>query len=374
MTLTVSSVGDNAQQPLSAAQTFIPDQLIAGDLKLVTDSVTVTGSATFERGTLMGVQTVPTPVTSTGTVQAHTTLVVAALPAANDTVTVDGTVITFVAADPTGNQVLIGYPTEPGATIPFVPTATQQIAQTALNLESFLVGSTDANISLMTYSLNTTNNTITLTAIAYGTAGNSYTLATSNATAFTVGHSTLQSGAANTGTATIGSVSVGTNTKVGQYTVVLTSSTQGYVYDPGGEVVGQQTMGTAFKDPQINFTITTGGSPAAGDTFGLWVGPGSGKWTVATAGATDGSQVPAGVLADYVDCTAGDVTGGVYQFGEFNSNVMTFGAGFNAANVKAQLRRMGIFLKSTLSAADPILIGDLIRPASAGLFIALKGV
>ncbi|MEF3068072.1 head decoration protein [Pandoraea apista] len=56
MTLNVSTIGDNPQQPGISAETYVPDQLIAGNLKIVTDSVTITGGA-FKRGTVMGVIT-----------------------------------------------------------------------------------------------------------------------------------------------------------------------------------------------------------------------------------------------------------------------------------------------------------------------------
>ena len=356
MALTVSYVGNNPSVPLSVAESFIPDQLIAGHLPIVTDSVTIGGSAALRRGSLLGVKNVSTPVTSTGKTAGSGTIQVIALPNAGDTVTVQGTVITFVANDPQGNQVLIGYPQEPGfPPLVSTPTTQQQIDQTALNLAGFLSGSTDTNLVKMTYSLNTSNDTITATATVVGTAGNAFTLATSNSGAFTLSGATLTGGTANAGTATIGSVSVGANTKTGRYTVVLTSATVGNVFDPNGDQLGTMTMGTAFTSPQINFTITTGGSPAAGDIFQLYVptvvAP---VYVLATAGATDGSQNPSAILLDYADASGGNVTSVVALHGEFNSNVVLFGAGLNAVNTKAALAANGIFLKSVVSAADPI--------------------
>lgn len=55
MTLTVNSLGDNPQQPGISAETYIPDQLIAGNLKLVTDTITVvSGAGVLQRGTVLG--------------------------------------------------------------------------------------------------------------------------------------------------------------------------------------------------------------------------------------------------------------------------------------------------------------------------------
>jgi Bacteriophage lambda head decoration protein D len=54
MTLTVTSMGDNPSVPLISAETYIPDQLIAGNLKLVTASVTLTGAHPLTRGAVLG--------------------------------------------------------------------------------------------------------------------------------------------------------------------------------------------------------------------------------------------------------------------------------------------------------------------------------
>lgn len=45
---------NNPWIPGMTTDVFVPDQLIAGDLKIVTDSVSVGGSGVFERGTVMG--------------------------------------------------------------------------------------------------------------------------------------------------------------------------------------------------------------------------------------------------------------------------------------------------------------------------------
>lgn len=96
-------------------------------------------------------------------------------PAANDTVTVGGTAITFVSANPTGNQVLLGT------------TA----AQTAANLQAFLQASADVNISKCKYS--TTLGVVSVTYASVGTAGNSFTLAKSS-TNITLSGATLSGG------------------------------------------------------------------------------------------------------------------------------------------------------------------------------------
>src|SRR5215471_5857061 len=54
MALTPTAFGDNPQQPMVAAEVFIPDQLIAGVHPLVTDTVTITGGVKLLRGSLLG--------------------------------------------------------------------------------------------------------------------------------------------------------------------------------------------------------------------------------------------------------------------------------------------------------------------------------
>lgn len=54
MVLSVTNIGDNPQQPGITAEAYIPDQLIAGNLKLVTQPITLTGAAALKRGTVLG--------------------------------------------------------------------------------------------------------------------------------------------------------------------------------------------------------------------------------------------------------------------------------------------------------------------------------
>lgn len=75
-----------------------------------------------------------------------------------------------------------------------------------------------------------------------------------------------------------------------------------------------------------------------------------GKLTLSLAAATDGSQIPYGILADYYDASGGDVTCAIYVKGEFNQNAITFGAGQTAAALYDTLRLKDIWLKSPLSA------------------------
>ncbi len=59
MPLSVTNYGENAQVPGIVADAFIPDLLIGGDLKIVTESVTIS-AGTLTRGTIMGQKTIGT--------------------------------------------------------------------------------------------------------------------------------------------------------------------------------------------------------------------------------------------------------------------------------------------------------------------------
>ncbi len=57
--MTINQYGENAWQPSTRQDTFIPDQLVAGQLQLVTDTVTILAgeAAIYKRGTVLGVVT-----------------------------------------------------------------------------------------------------------------------------------------------------------------------------------------------------------------------------------------------------------------------------------------------------------------------------
>lgn len=59
MTLNVTNVGDNPQIPGVAAEAYIPDQLIAGQFNLVTDTISLAAGVLL-RGTVLGQKTIGT--------------------------------------------------------------------------------------------------------------------------------------------------------------------------------------------------------------------------------------------------------------------------------------------------------------------------
>jgi hypothetical protein len=163
------------------------------------------------------------------------------VPAANDTVTIGGTAVTFVAAAPTGNQVLIGG------------TA----AQTAANLQAFLQASADTNISKCRYS--TTLGVVTVTYASVGTAGNAFTLAKSS-TNIAVSGATL-TGGVNASTITYATSPAGgqdVSAQLGLVTGVASVPANGVnaeqPVDAANAMIGyagSQFLGFAFADTSI---------------------------------------------------------------------------------------------------------------------------
>lgn len=115
----------------------------------------------------------------------------------------------------------------------------------------------------------------------------------------------------NTGTGTIGAITVNQGAKVGVYKVRFTAATVFQVLDPDGNVIGGNgATGAAFSD-DIGFTITAGGTAfVAGDGFDITVAAGSGKYAPYDPTAKDGSQNASAVLLHKHDTTA-DVAGAV---------------------------------------------------------------
>ncbi len=115
---------------------------------------------------------------------------------------------------------------------------------------------------------------------------------------------TGQPDAGNTGNGTLAAIFGGDDTHVGTYVVTCTATAGGGVFDitaPSGESLPPANAGAPYVNPQINFTITAGGTAfAVGDAFTIEVAPGSGQVKRIDFAADDGSQQAYGITAaDY---------------------------------------------------------------------------
>lgn len=135
----------------------------------------VNGSLTGAVCTWNGEEFVITSSTSGAGVKASGTITFTGPGTNNDTITVNGTLITLVTGTPSGSQVKIGA----------------DAMATAGNLQTFLQNSVDANISQATYVLN--GAVITATFKLVGTGGNAFTLVKSS-TNITLSGATLAGG------------------------------------------------------------------------------------------------------------------------------------------------------------------------------------
>jgi hypothetical protein len=126
---------------------------------------------------LMGAPTTTVGVAATGS------FVFSAQPANNATITIGGTVFTFVTATPAGNQIKIGA------------TLAETIANAVIALNASSVGA----ISAQTYSADLAGTTIQIVSDTIGTAGNSVTIVASSSPASnaTASGATLSGGSAS---------------------------------------------------------------------------------------------------------------------------------------------------------------------------------
>lgn len=170
--------------PFGGSREFVPDNTLDGNrdpAKPGLDPVQVTGSITapvdvrnigFWLKALMGTTTAATTAAATG----HIAL--AGQPDADDTITVNGTVFTFVSGTPSSGEIEIGI----------------DVDDTLANMASVLNGSADTDVDDATYAANTTDDQLTVTHDTAGPTGNSFTLAASG-TNLSVSGSTLTGGA-----------------------------------------------------------------------------------------------------------------------------------------------------------------------------------
>lgn len=75
----------------------------------------------------------------------------------------------------------------------------------------------------------------------------------------------------------------------------------------------------------------------------------SGEWVLSMAGASDGSQIPRGVLGVELDATTSAVIGPVFKAGVFNPNALIFGTGHTEASVKSAWEGMPLFVRRPLN-------------------------
>lgn len=71
----------------------------------------------------------------------------------------------------------------------------------------------------------------------------------------------------------------------------------------------------------------------------------SGNWIACVKTATDGSQVPRGLLVDYADASSGPVDCSILQQGEVNVRAVSFDSSWAIADLEVALRYQKIVFK-----------------------------
>jgi len=158
----------------------------------------------------------------------------------------------------------------------------------------------------------------------------------------------------NTGNGTVGPITVDASAKAGNYVLTATGATTFTVVDPEGAALPNLTVGTAYAQGGLGFTITAGDTDfVAGDTFTVDVTDAVGQFILSVKTASDGSQTPSAILADDADATNGPVTAGAYVMAEVNARALHYDPSWTIATLTPALRANTIFVKSSVSAADP---------------------
>lgn len=165
---------------------------------------------------------------------------------------------------------------------------------------------------------------------------------------------TAAPGGSNVGNGTISGLNVGANSIPGVYTVVATDANDFTVTAPGGIAAGTATVGAQFFGGGISFLLTEGATPfEANDAFNVTVTNAVGIYLECVKTASDGTQNPLAILADFADASAGPVRTGAYVAGEFNVNALIADPSWTMPPLVAALRLVGIFAKPVITAAQP---------------------
>jgi hypothetical protein len=125
------------------------------------------------------------------------------------------------------------------------------------------------------------------------------------------------------------------------YSVEWLSATEYEVTDPLGNKANG-AIGAAFAELGLAFEFTAGGvAPAVGDAWSIIVSPGADKFKEYNPANTDGSEIPAAILWDFCNATAGDTqAAAVVRAAVVNEARLTFFAGATLGQQTAALYQM----------------------------------
>jgi hypothetical protein len=142
----------------------------------------------------------------------------------------------------------------------------------------------------------------------------------------------------NTGNGTMGTVTVSAGAVPGIYKLKITKAATNAgdftVTDPQGDVAGVGTVGAAYSNGGLAFTLADGATDfALNDSFTITVTESAIKYAQHDPAATDGTAKAVAVLFADVDATSADKPGvALARQAEVNGNEITWITGISAAN------------------------------------------
>jgi hypothetical protein len=170
----------------------------------------------------------------------------------------------------------------------------------------------------------------------------------------------------NTGNGTLTSfaLAAGGPQKIGDYIVkcveAITNSGRFHVLDPDGILIGEFTIPAGagndydFSGGGISFTVTDDSTDfALDDFFTCPIEAGSGQAVACDHTATNGSEVPEGVLVEAVTTDGSSTQASlIYTDGTYQSAGLTFGGSSAYTDLRDAMRDKGMFIVVTNSSAN----------------------
>lgn len=121
---------------------------------------------------------------------------------------------------------------------------------------------------------------------------------------------------------------------------MLASFTQEATFTPDDGLVLSETVSRQI-------TLASGQNLRRGSVLGKITA--SGKYVLALSASSDGSQVPAVILAEDTNASAADKVTVAYFAGTFDENACTYGTGTTPANAREPLRDVSVLLQSSIT-------------------------
>lgn len=144
----------------------------------------------------------------------------------------------------------------------------------------------------------------------------------------------------NTGTGTVGTITVSAGAQMGDYKLVIIEAEADagkfQLEGPDGKIVGTGTVAVAFNKGGLAFTLSDATDFKAGDGFTITVASGSGLYKSHDPDAADGTQIARAVLAYDADASGGNLAVvAITRLAEVKESLLTWKTGISAPNKAA---------------------------------------